>query len=61
MCPLAIFIASYCLEKQDRAAKTFQHEVEEIEDIPLPCPWLAPIFALCGIVALVFVADMLVE
>ena len=53
--------ASYWLEKKDPKAKTFQHATEEFEDIPLPRPWLAPILALGGIVALVFGADLLVE
>jgi cation:H+ antiporter len=52
---------SYWLEKRDPQAKTFQHEAEEFEDIPLPRPWLAPVLALGGIVALVFGADMLIE
>jgi len=53
--------SSYWLEKRDRDAKTFRHEAEEFEDIPLPRPWLAPVLALGGISALVFGADMLVE
>ncbi len=53
--------ASYWLEKKDPKAKTFQHATEEFEDIPLPRPWLAPVLALGGIVALVFGADLLVE
>lgn len=53
--------SSYWLEKRDREAKTFQHEAEEFEDIPLPRPWLAPVLAIGGIAALVFGADMLVE
>ncbi|ASM74831.1 MULTISPECIES: calcium/sodium antiporter [Roseobacteraceae] len=53
--------ASYWLEKRNRAAKTYQHEVEEFEDIPLPRPWLAPVLVIGGIAALVFGADMLVE
>ena len=53
--------SSYWLEKRDRDAKTFRHEAEEFEDIPLPRPWLAPVLALGGIAALVFGADMLVE
>jgi cation:H+ antiporter len=47
--------------RRDREAKTFQHEAEEFEDIPMPRPWLAPVLAIGGIVALVFGADMLVE
>jgi len=53
--------ASYWLERRDRESKTFQHEAEEFEDIPLPRPWLAPVLALGGIAALVFGADMLVK
>lgn len=53
--------ASYWLERRDREAKTFQHEAEEFEDIPLLRPWLPPVIALGGIVALVFGADLLVE
>ncbi len=53
--------SSYWLEKRDRQSKTFQHEAEEFEDIPLPRPWLAPFLVIGGIVALVFGADMLVE
>ncbi|TCP62999.1 cation:H+ antiporter [Rhodovulum bhavnagarense] len=53
--------SSYWLEKRDREAKTFQHEAEEFEDIPLTRPWLAPVLAVAGIGALVFGADMLVE
>lgn len=53
--------SSYWLEKRDREAKSFQHEAEELEDIQLPQPWLAPVLALGGIVALVFGADMLVK
>ena len=53
--------ASYWLEKKEPKAKTFQHATEEFEDIPLPRPWLAPVLALGGIVALVFGADLLVE
>ncbi|MAS15278.1 MAG: sodium:calcium antiporter [Nitratireductor sp.] len=53
--------SSYWLEKRDREAKTFQHEAEEFEDVPLPPPWLAPVLAIGGIAALVFGADMLVE
>lgn len=53
--------SSYWLEKRDREAKAFQHEAEEFEDIPLTRPWLAPVLAIGGIVALVFGADMLVE
>jgi cation:H+ antiporter len=53
--------ASYWLEKKDPKAKAFQHATEEFEDIPLPRPWLAPVLALGGIVALVFGADLLVE
>jgi cation:H+ antiporter len=53
--------ASYWLEKKDPKATTFQHATEEFEDIPLPRPWLAPVLALGGIVALVFGADLLVE
>ena len=45
--------SSYWLEKRDREARTFQHEAEEFEDIPLTRPWLAPVLALG--------ADMLVE
>ena len=52
--------ASYWLERQDRDAMTFQHEAEEFQDIPLPRPWLPPVLALGGIVALVFGADLLV-
>ena len=52
---------SYWLEKRDPQAKTFEHEAEAFEDISLPRPWLAPVFALGGIVALVFGADMLIE
>lgn len=52
---------SYWLEKRDPQAKTFEHEAEEFEDIALPRPWLAPVLALGGIVALVFGADMLIE
>lgn len=53
--------SSYWLEKRDRMAKTFQHETEAFEDIPLSRPWVAPVLALGGIAALVFGADMLVE
>ncbi len=53
--------SSYWLERRDRAAKTFQHEAEAFEDIPLPRPWLSPVLALGGIVALVCGADLLVE
>jgi len=53
--------SSYWLEKRDREAKAFQHEAEEFDDIPVARPWLAPLLALGGIVALVFGADMLVE
>jgi cation:H+ antiporter len=53
--------SSYWLEKRDRKAKTFEHEAEEFEDIPISRPWLAPVLALGGIVALVFGADMLVK
>jgi cation:H+ antiporter len=53
--------SGYWLEKRDRAAKTYQHEAEEFEDIPLPRPWLAPVLVIGGIAALVFGADMLVE
>tara|TARA_E500000305_G_C4027963_1_gene243000 strand:+ start:5977 stop:6768 length:792 start_codon:yes stop_codon:yes gene_type:complete len=53
--------SSYWLETRDRQAKTFDHEAEEFEDIPLPRPWLAPVLAIGGIAALVFGADMLVE
>lgn len=53
--------SSYWLEKRDREVRTFQHEAEEFEDIPLSRPWLAPVLALGGIVALVFGADFLVE
>lgn len=53
--------SSYWLEKRDRAARTFQHEAEEFEDIPLSRPWLAPVLVIGGIAALVFGADMLVE
>jgi cation:H+ antiporter len=53
--------ASYRLERRDRETKSFQHQAEEFEDIPLSRPWLAPVLALGGIVALVFGADLLVE
>jgi len=53
--------SSYWLEKRSREQKTFQHQTEEFEDIPLKRPWLAPVLALGGIAALVFGADMLVE
>lgn len=54
-------LASYWLERRDREAKTFEHEAEEFEDIPLGRPWLAPVLVIAGIAALVFGADMLVE
>lgn len=54
-------VSSYWLERRDRAAKTFQHEAEAFEDIPLPRQWLAPVLAIGGIVALVFGADLLVK
>lgn len=38
--------SSYWLEKRDREAKTFQHEAEEFEDIPLARAWLAPVLAI---------------
>ena len=41
--------SSYWLKRRDRAAKTFQHEAEAFEDIPLPRPWLAPVLALVAI------------
>ena len=59
---LAVYLfTSYWLERRDRKAKTFEHEAEAFEDIPLARPWLAPVLALGGIAALVFGADMLVE
>ena len=54
-------LSSYWMERRDREARTFRHEAEEFEDIPLPRPWLAPVLALGGIAALVYGADMLVE
>lgn len=53
--------ASYLLERRDRGSRSFRHEAEEFEDIPLARPWLAPVLALGGIAALVFGADLLVE
>jgi cation:H+ antiporter len=53
--------SSYWLEKRDREARTFQHEAEAFEDIPLSRTWLAPILIAGGIAALVFGADLLVE
>ncbi|GHE05921.1 sodium:calcium antiporter [Defluviimonas sp. 20V17] len=59
---LAGYLASSAwLEKRDRQAKTFKHEAEEFEDIPLARPWIAPVLALAGIGALIFGADLLVE
>lgn len=53
--------ASYWLERRDRKAKAFQLETDELKDIPLTRPWLAPVLAIGGIAALVFGADLLVE
>ncbi|WP_235958200.1 sodium:calcium antiporter [Salipiger sp. PrR003] len=53
--------SSVWLERRDREAKTFEHEAEEFEDIPLSRPWLPPVLALGGIGALVYGADLLVE
>ncbi|MCD1635882.1 calcium/sodium antiporter [Martelella mediterranea] len=53
--------ASYWLERRDRKAKAFQHETDELKDISLTRPWLAPVLAIGGIAALVFGADLLVE
>ncbi|QQM32931.1 calcium/sodium antiporter (plasmid) [Martelella lutilitoris] len=53
--------ASYWLERRDRKAKAFQHQTDELKDIPLTRPWLAPVLAIGGIAALVFGADLLVE
>jgi cation:H+ antiporter len=53
--------STYWLERRNRAARTFQHEAEAFEDIPLQRPWLAPVLALGGIAALVFGADLLVD
>jgi cation:H+ antiporter len=53
--------SSYWLETRRPDDQTFVHEAEAFEDIPLPRPWLAPLLALGGIVALVFGADLLVE
>ncbi|NDW59935.1 calcium/sodium antiporter [Yangia sp. PrR004] len=59
---LAGYLASSVwLERRDREAKTFEHEAEEFEDIPLSRPWLPPVLALGGIGALVYGADLLVE
>lgn len=52
---------SYWLERRGHAARAFQKQTEEFEDIALPRPWLAPVLVLGGIAALVFGADMLVE
>ncbi|TCO70376.1 calcium/sodium antiporter [Rhodovulum euryhalinum] len=54
-------VTSYMLERRDRAARMFQREAEEFEDIPIVRAWLAPVLAIAGIAALVFGADMLVE
>ncbi len=53
--------STYWLERRNRTAKTFQHEAEAFEDVPLRRPWLAPVLALGGIAALVFGADLLVD
>jgi len=53
--------ASYWLERRDRKAKAFQHQTDELKDIPLTRPWLAPVLAIGGIAALVLGADLLVE
>ncbi|WP_417607844.1 calcium/sodium antiporter [Primorskyibacter flagellatus] len=53
--------STYWLERRNRTAKTFHHEAEAFEDVPLRRPWLAPVLALGGIAALVFGADLLVD
>ena len=53
--------STYWIEKRDRKAKSFQHEAEAFEDIPLGRPWQAPLFVIVGIAALVFGADLLVQ
>ncbi|WP_138923671.1 calcium/sodium antiporter [Sulfitobacter sp. BSw21498] len=53
--------STYWIEKRDRKAKSFQHEAEAFEDIPMERPWQAPLFVLAGIAALVFGADFLVQ
>ena len=58
---IGYLFSSYWLERRNREAKTCPRDAEAFEDIPLPRPWLAPVLALGGIVALVFGADMLVE
>ncbi len=53
--------STYWIEKRDRKAKSFQHEAEAFEDIPMGRSWQAPLFVLAGIGALVFGADLLVQ
>ncbi len=53
--------STYWIEKRDRKAKSFQHEAEAFEDIPMGRSWQALLFVLAGIAALVFGADLLVQ
>lgn len=53
--------SSYWIEKRDRKSKGFQHEAEAFEDIRVERSWLAPLFVVAGIAALVFGADLLVQ
>lgn len=54
-------VASYWLERRDRDARMFEHETEAFEDIPVTQGWLAPLFVVGGIAALVYGADLLVQ
>ncbi len=53
--------STYWIEKRDRKAKSFQHEAEAFEDIPMGRSWQASLFVLAGIASLVFGADLLVQ
>jgi cation:H+ antiporter len=54
-------VISYRLERNDRASKTFTQEADAHEGVSIGRPWLALLLALCGIVALVLGADLLVK
>ncbi|SHF46914.1 cation:H+ antiporter [Ruegeria intermedia] len=57
---LGYLFASYWLERRNQQSETLEHEAEEFEDIPLPNIWVAAVFVVAGIAALVFGADLLV-
>lgn len=58
---LVYLLASYWLEKRETAARVFEQEAEEFEDIPITRAWLPPVFVVAGIALLVLGADFLVE